>query len=359
MEVAHDPTYAPYLITGGGTRSVTAFLGARVALICDEATCVRSLDLARMRSGDLLGATSLVVSLIEQLLGVLDSVIGPTFAPALDAPYRGRIRVEVGEMQGFNGCAHHGRLGFYVDASFLGVMLARAVGGSPTLCHVVGYEALRNYIDPEVFTLALDYRCAAGACPRGGVAHDGRCVPQADSWGWVNQGAVDIVGVLLLDQLIAPGGGGVQLDYHGSDRASFRAEMEADAVRAGAIAAAAISGWGAVWQHDRLPWDASRSLDNAYAGIFSQCYDVCGGPRWLSGLWAALPLLLANGRAPESKDDVRTASENFYIAARVGAGAEGAPEVDRIFAALHWPLREGIAGPEGLAAALGAAAAGE
>lgn len=352
MEVRRLPTYARYI--AGGPGPVVAFLGARVALVVDVATAGAEVD---AMAGEWAPATAVVVGIIEQLVALYESVTGWT--PPCPAPLEGRMRVEVAHLPNAAGLAHHGALGFAMGPAFLASMLAGARAGAPCVHHVVGYELLRNFIDPTRFTTAVDYVCARGQCPTPRAAGV-PCEPDADCWGWVNQGFVDVVGCLLADQLRAPGGGApVAFDYFGHDRRGFRAMMEAHVGRyrrgeaqgdalAPALAAAGSPAapplaWESVFLHERTPWDAGSSLDNVYAGILSELYER-HGPGLLAGFFRAVPLLLDNGRAPPSKRDWATAAENFALAASVGAGCD----LEGYFRGLRWPLRDGVLGPGGL-----------
>ena len=371
MEVLRSSTYARYIF--GGPR-VVAFAGPRIALIVDVDSAGDELDVERM-AAEWAPATARVLGLLESLLQLYESVTG--YSPPLSDPWHGRMRVEVGDI-GAAGLAHHGRLGFAVGPAFVKSMLDAQLEGRPCIHHVFGYEMLRNFIDPDRFTRAFDYRCCAGACAAAGpaaasgglaaarAAHLATCRTDADSWGWVNQGFVNVVGCLLSEQLRCSDRP-VAFDYFGHTRSGFKRMMEENVERylgGGAQPPPAAGGsagsgpgyayaWETVFLHDRLPWNDRSSLDNAYSGVLTQLYDECGGPALLAGMWRAIPVLLEN-RAPSSKDDWRTAAENFALAACVGAGAD----LSGKFAALRWPLRPGVLGPGSLAEALIAADGG-
>ena len=321
-----------------GGRRVRAFLGARVALVIDDgcgalaaalaapATGAGSPAAAAAAAAARAGVWSLVRA-VEALLRDLDHVVGR--APALSAgdALRGRSRVEVAFLPGAAGLAHHGRAGFAVGPAFVEEWLRGAAAGAPALHHVFTYESVRNYIFPDEFTAVFDYACRQGP----------------HSWGWVNQGFVNILGCLCCVD------SGVAFTYHGYTAEQFCAQMEADlaAYRDGAWP------WSEVFENDRLPWNAGRSLDNLYSGLLVALWRAHGRRRFLRRWFCgAIPLLLA--RVPASKADVATARENFFLAACYAARADLTP----LFAGtLRWPLRADVPGV--LATVLAAGAADE
>jgi hypothetical protein len=197
-----------------------------------------------------------------------------------------------------------------------------ARGGGVVLPHVLCYELCRNYIFPEEFTAALDFCLLEGP----------------DCWGWANQGFVNVLGTLLLDELHDPA---IGFTYHGHTRDAFLASMEDELKtyisRGGPFAETFL--------HERLPWKPASSVDNVWSGLLVRLWRDHGRGAFLARFFAAIPALAAT-RAPASKADFATASENFFIAACAGARADLAAEFD----ALRWPRRAA-------AAAAGAAAA--
>lgn len=318
----HD--YQKYIFGGPRALCVLGPLG-RLVFIMDVASCSEvssgkpnrdclplSLLLADSRYQQ---AMLNVAALLEQFLQLMDQVIG--HVPALTHPFHGRVRVEVGDI-GAAGLAHHGRAGIAVGPAYVRIMLEAALQGRRLIHHVFGYEFFRNYVQPEVFTHLLDYSCAKGACQHRamcGSASGRHCPTDPSSTGWVNQGFVDILGCLLVDQLP-----GVSFDYYGQDRAAFRAGMEADLAQC-------IGGdytWEQVFLHDRLPWNPARSLDNVYAGLLSVLYSTYGDARWVRRWFMAIRMLVNHPytRASREVRDYHTAADNFYLAASAAAGAD-------------------------------------
>ena len=311
--------YVPYI--AGGPR-VRVFMGARVALVIDEG-CT---DLCASLHGARNEVRSLVIAL-ESLLRGFDFVVGRS--PALSSPLYGRVRVEVAFLPGAAGLAHHGSAGFAVGPAFVESWLRSAASGAPQLAHVFTYECCRNYIFPEEFTAVFDYHCREGEA----------------SWGWVNQGFVNVLGCLICVD------GGVAFDYHGFSAEQFLGQMEAELL----AYVRGMYAWTDAFEHDRLPWKTAHSLDNLYSGLLVSLWRRHGRRRflrrWFTG---AIPLLLA--RCPAGKGDVATARENFFLAACYAAGAD----LSAYFVGeLRWPLRASISGPAGgvLGTMLAAAAA--
>ena len=304
-----------------GGRTVRAYLGARVALVIDAGVPAPLWEaLSRGDAATRAGVWSLVAAL-ERLLLDFDDVVGR--APALTAPLRGRARVEVGFLPGAAGLAHHGSAGIAVGPAFVESWLRGAAEGAPQLQHVFGYEMMRNYIFPEEFTAVFDYACKEG--------------PQ--SWGYINQGFVNIVGCLLCVDAAVP------FDYHGYSAAQFCEQMEADVA---AFAGGAWT-WSDAFEHDRLPWNSGRSLDNLYSGVLVALWRRGGRRRFLRRWFrGAIPMLLA--RKPASKADVACARDNFFFAACYAANENLTPYFRDT---LRWPPADADA----LATVLAAAAA--
>jgi hypothetical protein len=302
----------------------TAYLGRRLALIVDSACGQPLLGLCASHPSEL----AAVLRDLEALLDCFDSVLGK--APPLTSSLEGRSICEVSFLPNAAGLAHHGRAGFAVGPAFLEQSIASRLpaGLASTgafLSHCFTYEACRNYIFPAEFTAVFDYRCLEG--------------PQAT--GWVNQGFVDVLGSLLCAD------SGLGFDYHGHTLPSFHASMEAE------VDTFLASGlpWEAVFQHERFPWNAARSLDNLYAGLLIRLWRGHGRLRFLRRWFrGAIPLLRAS-RCPVGTEDVATARENFFLASCFAAQADLRP----FFEQLRWPLRPGAAGAA-LETALAAAA---
>ena len=302
LVVVDDDAYARYIACGP---SVTAFLGSRVALVVDAAAGLPTREWARPPVASALDA-------IERLLVAFDGAVGRV--PALDAPYRGRVRIEVAFLDGAAGLANHGVAGVAVGPAFIRELVESAARGVVVMPHVLCYEFMRNYIFPEVFTEKLDYCLRESRAP--GAPLSETC------WGWCNQGAVNVVGTLLLDELDAPP---VGFDYHGHTREAFLGGMEAQLARY-------VSGgapWEETFMHERLPWDGASSLDNVFSGALVVLWRAHGRGAFLRRFFAALDGL----RSPAGKADVGAARDNFFLAACAGARAD----LGALFDEWRWP----------------------
>jgi hypothetical protein len=257
---------------------------------------------------------------IERLLSAFDACVGRL--PAVRSPYMGRpTRIEVAFLEHAAGLAHHGISGCAVGPAFIAETLAAAAASDDdsapiVIPHVICYELCRNYIFPDEYTAALDYCLLENRSPGAQLA--------PACWGWVNQGMVNILGTLLLDELQDPR---VSFSYHGHSREKFLADMEAHLqvyVESGLA-------WDEVFMHERLPWDGASSLDNVYSGLIIRLWRLYGAV-FLTRFFTALRSL----EPPSSKIDVETARENFAVAAARAARVD----LSDFFRNLRWPLRE-------------------
>jgi len=309
MEVLAIAEWAPYILAA--PTAGTAYLGPCICIFVAESAAAEVGSVTAMPR---------VLAALEALHGCFASVTG--FTPPLSQSFRGRLICEVAHLPNAAGLAHHGRGGFAVGPAFLRESLASfpaagggGGGGGGFLHHVFGYELFRNFLHPEVFTPPFKNCCEAEG-----------------SWGWLNQGFVNITGCLVLSE----GGCGAGFSYFGHTSAAFRAGMEAQllvyALRLHGVGGARVE-WRDVFLRERLPWAPDTSLDNLYSGLLSVLFRLHGGARFLRGFFRALPLLGA--RCPEGVRDWHTAAENLYLAACAGAGEDVWP----LFAALGWPPR--------------------
>jgi len=296
--------WVPYILSPA-TTSGMAYVGPRLAVFV-AAECAKEVgDCATM---------AFVLGALERLHARFEDVTG--FSPPLTQSFRGRLICEVAHLPNAAGLAHHGRGGFAVGPAFLKESLEsfRGAPGAGFLHHVFGYEMFRNFIHPDVFTPPFKSCCENDA-----------------SWGWLNQGFVNICGCLCLSE-----GGIAGFSYFGQSSHAFRAGMEAQllvyVLRRAGVGGAAVS-WGDVWLRERLPWAPDTSLDNLYSGLLSVLFRMHGGSRFLSGFFRAVPLL--SERCPINVRDYHTAAENIYLAACAGAGRD----VWEFFEALGWPPR--------------------
>jgi hypothetical protein len=304
-----DNAYEKFIACGS---SVTAFAGVRVVLVVDSAC---GLDTA---AWDLSIVGRLIFD-IERLLSAFDACVGRL--PSVGAAYMGRpTRIEVAFLDHAAGLAHHGISGCAIGPAFIAQALDAAAASDDesapiVIPHVICYELCRNYIFPEEFTPVLDYclresRLSAQLAPA--------------CWGWVNQGMVNILGTLLLDELQDPR---VSFSYHGHSREKFLADMEAHFNKY----VESDLAWDEVFMHERLPWDGASSLDNVYSGLIIRLWRLHGAV-FLTRFFAALRSL----EPPSSKSDVEKARENFAVAAARAARVD----LSDFFKTLRWPLRE-------------------
>ena len=313
LEDIFDSAYESIISCGS---RVHAFLGRRVALVIDASS---QLPLSQW-SGERANrrAVSASISAIENLISALDSVVGRVPAPR---SYRGRdVRVEVAFLENAAGLAGHGVAGVAVGPAFIRGLVESAAQGALILPHVLCYEIMRNYIFPEEFTVVFDY------CLRSSREPGAELSPSC--WGWVNQGFVNVVGTLLVEEIYPQ----VDFTYHGHTRDAFLAQMEAHAKKY-------VDGglpWADTFMHERLLWDQNSSLDNVYSGVLIVLWRAHGRVTFLRRFFAAIPRLRAT-RAPKGKDDVDTARENFFLAACAGAQTN---LITYFEGELRWPLRE-------------------
>jgi len=295
MQVIPTTAWARY-IAGGPIGTV--YLGQRIALFVDAAS---GEALARALAADA-PTVARFLSSLEALWARLEGLAG---AVPLTQSFRGRAIVEVAFLEGAAGLAHHGRGGLAVGPAFLHESIE---GGF--VSHAFGYEATRNFISPERFTPPFKYACAEGP----------------GSWGWVNQGFVNIIGCIL--STVAPT---IGFRYYGRGPEEFRASMEAHLLvyllRLHGVGGARL-GARDVFLHERLPWAPTQSLDNLFSGIISLLCRAHGANNFLVGFFRALPTL------PPSRDSYELSLSNFAVASAWGAGRDMAP----FFRGLGWPV---------------------
>lgn len=341
-----------------GLATATALVGARVALVVSDDGAAGSplRALTELLLAHPAAAAALVADL-ELMLGAFDACVGkrPPVARGLD----GRVRVEIDFLQGAAGLAHHGVAGFAVGPAFAAECVrARAAAAPATrrqLSHVFMYECTRNYIFPEEFTPLFDYCVCSGAVAARGTVG----APAPACWGWqvhtflphhkrphpnpspslfphrVNQGFVNVLGVLLVSDAEPA----IAIDYHGSDGPAFLASMEAQLDRHVAGVAAGELCWSDTFMHERLPWAAHQSLDNAYSGLLVRLWRRHGRGDFVQRFFStAMPLLRTNGRVPAGKTDVAAARENLLVACSVAARTDLCDFFER---SLGMPLRTG------------------
>ena len=306
LEVIIDDAYEKYIACSS---RVTVFAGTRVALIIDSGCGIDT-------SIWPLAAVTSCVEAIERLLAAFDACVGRVPEPI--RPYRGRAtRIEVAFLEGAAGLASHGVAGCAVGPAFIKDMVDSVSGvagfSRVIMPHVLCYELCRNYIFPDEFTPRVDY------CLYSSRAIGAPLSPSC--WGWVNQGFVNVLGTLLLDELDDPQ---VGFSYHGHSREKFLADMEAQLTRYVQDG----HDWSTTFMHERLLWDPSSSLDNVYSGILINLWRAYGRGAFLTRFFLAL-----NDRPCISKGDAQGARDNFAITMARAARAD----LTVYFNSLRWP----------------------
>ena len=251
---------------------------------------------------------------LELVMKAFDDVTGKR-PPIFSHGYNGRVRIEVSFLSNAAGLAHHGCAGFAVGPAFLddcikNRLLNTAVS-RPFISHCFLYECCRNYIFPNELTPCFDYCCVLGSVKTKGILEE----TSADCWGWVNQGFVNVLGVLLVvgDERLSH----IDVDYYGQNANQFLSGMERHLDSH--ILDATLS-FNDTFMHERLAWDNYSSLDNVYSGILVRLFKKYGGVLFLRRFFRdAIPTLHANGLMPGSKADCKTAHENFYLACSISA----------------------------------------
>ncbi|CAE7266561.1 unnamed protein product [Symbiodinium sp. CCMP2456] len=289
FQVMELQNYQKY-ITGSG--HVVVYAGERVALVLPDTA--RTASFNPDSNQETSEAMELVVSNLQKMLYIYDDVVGmvPTYFTG-DARLEGRIPMEVNFIDAA-GLAKAVKAGCAVGPAFLQGMFEKALERKSVVDHIFFYENFRNYMFPHVYTKVLDYH-----------TYDGEL-----SWGWVNQGIINIIGCLISEDITPP----VAFYYFGKDRGEFMSSMEANLMT---YVHDEQYNQENTFMRERLPWRHSSSVDNLYSGLWSFLYRKCGGTEFLKGFFHSLPELLS--RAPSSKQDYLTAMENFYIAASIGA----------------------------------------
>jgi len=324
------------------SKQVTIFLSSRIALIIDKEAKLDDI----LNQADSLYKFTLLLCMLEQLVQQFTALTGKH--PSLKNSYEGRMRVEVAFLPNAAGLAHHGIAGIAIGPAFVKGMYDNIVYDAKqieiikqnityityyniqtlTMDHVCTYETMRNYIFPDEFTPVFDYSLLEDPI---------------NCWGWVNQGFVNLLGCLILPNHI-------NFTYYGHTKEGFinmmvqhldkyingKKETRQSSSSSSSSLSTSVSSytWEDVFLHERLPWDNNVSLDNIYSGLLAILYQNYGANyfiyRWFT---KAIPLLLQ--RCPKSKQDYRTAAENFYLASCIGANQN---LQDYFIQTLRWPL---------------------
>lgn len=266
--------YKPYI--SGGPR-VKVWMGDTVAIIVDEKAMT---DFCPQDDRIM----EIIVKNIEKMIAKFDEIVGKK--PALTNPFNNRIRYEVAFLSRAAGLAHHGSAGIATGPIYIKGMYDKAAKGKQTIDHIFFYETTRNYIFPE-FSAVLDYHFQEGR----------------QSYGWVNQGFVNVLGCLFANELQ------VDFYYYGQSREQFMDNMEEHLFTY-------INGkqytWENTWyERSLLPWNRGASVDNLFSGLLVHLYKHHGGTAFLKRWFQGLSLLL--DRRPSSRSDSEKARENFYI----------------------------------------------
>lgn len=301
--------FSSYRHNIAGGDEVLAFIGKRVALVIDTKGCS---DLCTLCSSNE-AATAHFVDNLERLLGLFDEVVGYT-PPIPEALPNGlmRVRVEAAFIPAA-GLAHHGRAGIAVGPAFVEGSVKSFVsylssGSPPNLHHVFTYEFCRNYVDPDRFTTTLDFHLQN---------------EPPSCWGFVNQGFINILGCLLMQEKARFSPSSITFDYFGQDAARFMDSMERELITYQAGLADGTVSFKSAFHSERFPWAKERSVDNLWSGLLVRLWKDHGKTKFLKGFFKATYSLLAPmGRKLAHKDEWKKALGNFALAACFGARAD-------------------------------------
>eukprot|EP00299_Pterocystis_sp_00344_P019151 c9527_g2_i1.p1 GENE.c9527_g2_i1~~c9527_g2_i1.p1 ORF type:complete len:539 (-),score=126.06 c9527_g2_i1:108-1724(-) len=284
----------------GGSNHVTIWMGPRIALVICH-------NVKQEFDPDNVNAMALVVHNLERMLELFDVVVGRS--PIIANGWEGRVRYEIAYINA-GGLASHGVAGIATGPAFLSRMYDDALRGICSINHVFFYETTRNYIFPEVFTEVLDFHLSDGP----------------DCWGWVNQGFINVTGCLFANDIP------VEFYYYGQNREQFMRSMH-DHLEC--YMKHPEYTWENTWNHSRLPWNSSMTVDNLFSGLVVHLFQKYGGLNFLCRWFRALPHLLH--RKPKSKSDSQGARDNFFITASIAAMDN---LVDLFVRKLRWNISE-------------------
>jgi hypothetical protein len=323
MLIIQDNDYQKYI--GGGSR-VTAFCGPNVALIIDNNDWLTE---SKQNVSSLYNTTlgiemmGTAVAGLEKLVEAFNNIVGRT--PASNAPYnRCSIRIECAYLGDAGGLANHGVYGFATGPGYI-VPYINSIA-NPTAYrldqssywqldnpvnlpiyyqHVIGYELCRNYIFPDQFTPAFKYGVnTSGRIGSTSIVPSASIIVDNGSYGWINQGFINITGCLLVADMNQAG-----FNYNGYSYQWLMNYMMGHLQRY-------IDGgkpWSNTFLYELLEWSPNNSLDNLYSGLIAKLWGSYGKTTFLKNWFACLSLL------PPTNFSYVIAADNFFLASCYGA----------------------------------------
>jgi hypothetical protein len=224
----------------------------------------------------------------------------------------------------------------------------------PIVSHALPYEAFRQFCFPDQFTTYLDYRLYD-------IKDRGKSNPTISywEWGWVNQGFVNCFGSLYLSTVTTPS---LSFNYSEIGFPAFFQVFESTLDNYITGVADGMYTWQNTMMYNRLIWTGQgecletgcAGLDNLYSAILIRLFKTQGGVTYITRLIKAIMKLgrpryattLINDAQPskyvdsftlektpapgkstfntmlDSKLNMQTAAENYYIASSYGANKD-------------------------------------
>jgi len=272
-----------------------AYHGTRlVILIDDKPTDILALERSWVPDSPEAKTTmKFLITELERLYEAYDDVIGKVPRHFAGGPQvGGKAIIQVASDINAAGRASHGEHWVVIDTGFFRNQLDFALTGSFTLEHVFGYEIMRNYIfdDFSAFHHYIDNN--------------------PEEWGWINQGFVNCVGILLADSL------GWPTNYYGQSREQF---LGNPGISGDIVTYANNPNYTAenTFLVKFAPWEGGASVDAMWSMVLTLLFQQCGERDYLKRFFHFLPEL--KSRWPSSSgEEWQIAFENYYIASSVG-----------------------------------------
>lgn len=282
-----DFSYSPF-ITGSSTAS--SWAGDVIALILNDEEAPQDFDQAAL--GEILYLFDDTVQLFEDIIGS---------RPPLTAPYRGRIRLEIGNIGG--GLANHGIFNFAIDRSIFQEMYESVSAGMGQYRPAYFYELHRNYWH-DGFNPRIDYHTSEGPL----------------AYGWWTVGFNNAMAIIAARNL------GIELtgttDVFQRDNEDLLDNY---------IDNPEIYDWENSWNASLIPQRPNTSLNDLMTGLLTRLYDSLGEVDFFSNLYRELVLLpILPGR-----DSYQQARDNFYLAVSRASGFDQKTLFENT---LRWPL---------------------
>jgi len=338
MLIIKDTNYKKSIACG---LQVTAFCGPKVALIIDNIDWYTETKKPVSALYDTPYGIEVMAKAIvglEKLVAAYDNIVGRI--PAVGSAYNNRpIRLECAYLGNAGGLAGHGVYNFANGPDFIKQYINSI--RDPEAYHVyqshywqkdnpikypiyyqhaTTYELCRNYIFPDQFTPAFLYGVDGS---KRGTMESTTLVINNSNYGWINQGFVNITGVLLVADMYP----NVGLNYNGYSYQWFMNYMMGHLQKY-------IDGgksWENTFLHEYLEWSPSNSLDNVYSGILATLWGSFGRTSFLKNWFGCLSLL------PPTNYNVVIARDNFFLASCYGAQLN---LKNYFMNTLRWPITE-------------------